>query len=95
MSAIVPEAVPEKVLHLLAVIAALLVTSALLLWGLVRLRRYVKSSSAQPRGQGWTLGQIRKLYRSGELTYKQYQALRDLLIKGTRKLNAHGRRRRQ
>ena len=95
MPTIVLEAIPKQILPLLALIAVLLLVSAVVFWGVVRLRRYIKSSAVPPKGQSWTLGQIRKLHKSGKLTDKESQALRDSIIKGTKRSDADERLGRQ
>ena len=72
---------PDGIWPLIIIIAALAIVLALLLWGLGRLRQYLKDSSHFQRGTGWTLEQINELHKSGQLTDKQYRSLRDAVIR--------------
>ena len=62
-------------------LAILAIALAVLLWALGRLRKSLKGPSAFQKGTGWTIEQIGELHKSGQLTDKQYQSLRDAVIR--------------
>ena len=76
---------PGGIWPLIIIIIALAIVLALLLWGLGRLRKSLKDSSAFQSGTGWTVEQINELHKSGQLTDKQYRSLRDAVIKNMQK----------
>ena len=77
--------VPGGIWPLIIIITALAIVLALLLWGLKRLSNFLKNSPTFQSGTGWTLEQINELHKSGQLTDKQYQSLRDAVIRNTHK----------
>ena len=91
VSAIMLEDIPREAVYLLLAIGGVAAALIVLFWITARLRRYLENSSGPLSGPGWTIGQIRKLHRSGELTDKQYQALREVIIKDTRDSESGGR----
>ena len=56
---------------------------ALVFWGLRRLKRSFKDSPSRQDDAGWTIQEIDKLHESGQLTDKQYQSLRDAVIRSS------------
>ena len=61
-------------------LAILAIALAVLLWALGRLRKSLKDPLAFQKVTGWTIEQINELHKSGQLTDKQYQSLRDAVI---------------
>ena len=79
---------PNLVWLLLLVVvglAILAIALAVLLWSLGRLRKSLKDPSAFQKGTGWTIEQISELHKSGQLTDKQYQSLRDAVIRDSQR----------
>ena len=69
---------------LFVALAILAIALAVLLWALGRLRKSLKDPPVFQSGTGWTIEQISELHKSGQLTDKQYQSLRDTVIRNMR-----------
>ena len=81
---------PGGIWPLIIIVAALAIVLALLLWGLERLRKFLKDSPTFQSGTGWTIEQINELHKSGQLTDKQYRSLRDAVIRNMQKSQQEG-----
>ena len=81
---------PELTWQLLLPIAALILGLMVLIWGIALIRRYLQRPTPRARSSGWTLEKVKSLHESGQLTDKQYEHLRDEVIKGMEK-NSRGK----
>ena len=83
---------PDWMWQLLLGIAGLGLALEVLTWGVGRLRRRYQQPSVPTGESGWTLGQLEKLYESGQLTDEQYKLLREKVAKGVVKAEGGKRR---
>ena len=81
---------PELTWQLLLGITGLTLGLMALISGIALLRRYLQRPTPDSTGSGWTMDKVKSLHESGQLTDKQYERLRDEVIKAMEK-NSRGK----
>ena len=81
----------ERTWPLLLAIAVLVPFLVLMSWALGRLRRQMKRPTKPISGPTWTVEQLRSLHESGQLTDKQYQELRDGVLRDLKRDKSRSR----
>jgi hypothetical protein len=58
------------------------------LWGVLRLRRWLKEDDVEPGGIGFTLGDLRAMHKRGEITDAEFERARAQMLEGAKAMAA-------